>query len=121
MYKEWLIPDAFLPAAGPKEPYGHEAICILNTREEDARITLDLYFETREPERGVTLVVAAERTKHVRMDRPEDLGGVHVPREVPYAVRVRSTVPVAVQYSRLDVTQPNLSLMTTLALPVGGS
>lgn len=110
---EWLIPDAFLPAPGESEPYGHEAICILNTQTKDAHVTLDVYFETREPIHNIKVTVGAERTKHLRMDRPRELNGVHIPREVPYAVRVRSDTLVAVQYSRLDVTQPNLSLMTT--------
>ena len=120
MHTEWLIPDAFLPAAGPHEPHGHEAICVLNTHTEDAHLTLDFYFEDREPIRNVTLTLPAERARHLRTDRPQDLGGAEIPRETPYAVRVRSSLPIAVQYSRLDVTQPNYSLMTTLASPVKG-
>jgi hypothetical protein len=41
-----------------------------------------------------------------------------VPHGVPYAVRIRSNVPVTVQHSRLDSTQPALTLMTTMGWPL---
>jgi hypothetical protein len=115
----WLIPDGYLPPEGEGRLSGHEAICILNTTDQAAQVVLDFFFEDREPHLGVTLQVAARRTRHIRTDRPEMLGGFQVPRQVPYAIRVRSSVPVVVQYSRLDVTQPNLALMTSLAFPAG--
>jgi hypothetical protein len=115
MRQTWDIPDAYLPAAGERPPYGHEAVCILNASSRDAHIQLDLYFEDRPPIKGIELTVGAERARHVRMDEPAGLGGVIVPRETPYAIRVTSDVQVSVQYSRLDVTQPNYSLMTTVA------
>ena len=34
---------------------------------------------------------------------------------VPYAIALSSSVPVYAQYSRLDTTQSNMSLMTTIA------
>lgn len=114
----WLIPDAYLPAAGDGALAGHEAICILNTSDREATVALDFFFEDREPQRDVRVTVGPRRTLHLRTDRPEMLGGFVVPRQVPYAVRVRSSVPVVVQYSRLDVTQPNLALMTCLGYPV---
>jgi hypothetical protein len=46
------------------------------------------------------------------------MNGVEIPRGVPYAVRVESSSPVTVQCSRMDTTQPALSLMTALAHPV---
>lgn len=116
---EWLIADAYLPAAGEGPPYGHEAICLLNASDDEARIVLDLYFEDREPVRELEFWLRAERTLHLRTDRFSDHVRVDVPREVPYAIRVRSSVALGVQYSRLDVTQPNYSLMTTFVPPVG--
>ena len=116
MHKTWFIPDAYLPLAGDRPPFGHEALCILNTAKRDAHLHLDLYFEHRDPVLGIEVVVNAERSKHLRLDDPASLGGQQIPRETPYSIRLRSDVPVTVQYSRLDVTQPNYSLMTTMAL-----
>jgi len=63
-------------------------------------------------------VVPAERTRHLRLDRAEQIGGFSVPVGVPYAIRVRSNVPITVQYSRLDTTQAQCTLMTTMAYPL---
>ena len=53
------------------------------------------------------------------MHKPADLGGVVVPRDVCYGIEVASDVPIIVQYSRLDVTQPNFTLMTTIPYAEG--
>ncbi|MBI5878110.1 MAG: hypothetical protein HZB53_10680 [Chloroflexi bacterium] len=118
--RTWLIPDGYMatPPGDGKAYQSHEAICILNTGVQDARIMLDIYFEDRAPLKNIAVTVQAERTFHVRLDKPEHLGGAVLPRDVPYAVRVRADVPVIVQHSRLDTTQPNMALMTTIAYPV---
>lgn len=119
----WLIPDGYMatPPADGKPYQSHEAVCILNTGPQDAHILLDIYFEDREPVKDIAVTVKADRTFHVRLDRPEHLGGATIPRDVPYAVRARADVPVIVQHSRLDTTQANMSLMTTIAYPVEGN
>jgi hypothetical protein len=116
----WFIPDTFLPAPRRGDgPYvGHEAICILNTGVSDARVTLDFFFEDRAPVKGLLVVVPAERTRHIRMDLPDQLGGFEVPVGIGYAVRLRSDIPVIVQYTRVDTTQQQCALMTTLAYPL---
>src|SRR5215212_6244695 len=110
----WLVPDGFIPEESSGSQESHEAICVLNTSEE-AGLSISFYFEEREPIRGVEVVVPPERTLHLRIDRLE---GVEIPRGVPYAVRVASSIPVVVQCSRMDTTQPALSLMTAVAYPV---
>lgn len=110
----WYIPDAYLPSSGAGERWeGHESVCILNVGPEDATIEFRLYFEDREPLLAAGIVVRARSDRHIGMHRPEQLGGVVVPRDVPYGIEVASDRPVVVQYSRLDVTQPNFTLMTT--------
>ncbi len=114
----WLIPDAYLPPAGEGRLKGHESLCLLNTGTETADIRLDFYFEDRPPIKDVPVRLAGERCWHLRLDDPANLGGIELPREVCYAIRVRSTVPIVVQHSRMDVTQPNLALFTTMGWPV---
>lgn len=115
----WYIPDAFLPEPVVTDgPYvGHEAICVLNTQPQDVELRIDFYFEDRAPIRDVAVALPAERTRHLRLDKPEQIGGTVIPLGVPYAIRVRSSGPVIVQYSRLDTTQPQCALMTTMAHP----
>ena len=111
----WLVPDGFIPEQSTGAQESHEAICVLNTSAEQARLSIAFYFEDRDPVKDVVVVVPPERTRHIRTDR---IDGVEVPRGVPYAVRVESSVPVTVQCSRMDTTQPALSLMSAMAYPV---
>lgn len=116
----WFVPDAYLPypiqADGPY--VGHEAICVLNVTDKLAELTLDFYFEDRAPVKGIEITIPAERTRHLRLDKPEQIGGYQVREGVPYAIRITSTVPITVQYSRLDTTQVQATLMTTIAFPL---
>ena len=111
----WLIPDGYIPEASSGSQESHEAICVLNTSNEEARLVISFYFEDRDPIKDVAVVVPPERTRHVRTD---GLKGAAIPRGVPYAIRLESNIPVTVQCSRMDTTQPALSLMTAMAYPV---
>lgn len=115
----WLVPDGYIPEESSGEQESHEAVCVLNTSGKEARLSLTFYFEDRAPIKGARVVVPAERTRHFRTDRPEELGGAEVPKGVPYAVRVESSVSVTVQHSRMDTSQAALALMTTTAYPSG--
>ena len=112
----WYIPDCWLPVGESGDAESHEAICVLNVTEEHAEITMTLYFADREPVRDVRIDVPAERTRHLGMNEPAHIGGVEIPREVGYAVRLESTVPILVQYTRLDCSAPQMALMTTMGL-----
>ena len=111
---KWFIPDGFWNPNSHGIP-SHEAVCILNTSRNDAKVTVTLYFEDREKLSGFHAVVPSERTKHLRMDRWISSDGRPVPADVPYAMVVESNVPVIVQYSRLDTSQSEMALMTTIA------
>jgi hypothetical protein len=113
--KVWLMPDGFIPEESTGAQESHEAICVLNTSVKQARLSISFYFEDRNPVKDVVVIVPPERTRHIRTDQ---MDGVEIPRGVPYAVRVESSVPVTVQCSRMDTTQPALSLMTAMAHPV---
>ncbi len=112
---EWFIPDAFYPVKDNGDYVSHEAVCVLNTGDTDARLEFTLYFEDRPPVGGFAALCPAQRTHHVRMDRLKADSGNPVPRGVPYAIFVKSNVPVVVQYSRCDTTQPELAFMGLLA------
>lgn len=117
---QWYIPDAYLPGSGRGRKWeGHESVCILNVGGRDAQIRLSFFFEDRPPAEDIEVIVKARSCRHVGMHKPEQLGGFEVPRDVPYGIAVESNEPVVVQYSRLDVTQPNFTLMTTI--PYAGS
>ena len=117
----WYIPDGYLSPNAPDLPpdslISHESVCVLNIGTNPAQVTMTFYFEDREPIRDVRSTVPGERTIHIRLDKPEMMGGAAIPIGVPYAIRVESDVPIIVQHSRMDVSQPALTLMTTMAFP----
>lgn len=116
--KTWYIPDGWLPLknqtpdAGFK---GHEAVIILNCSESDAEVLMDIYYEEKEPVEGIKLRVPAKRVKCFRMDHPAEKVGIKIERLYQYALRFRSSVEVVVQYGRMDITQPNLAYIGTIA------
>ena len=115
---EWLVPDCYWPEqTDPTAPYpSHESICVLNTGDSDASLSLMFYFEDREPV-SARAQCAARRTHHIRLDRLETDGGA-LPQGVPYAALLSSDVPVVVQYSRCDASHPAVTLMTSVAYPI---
>ncbi|SDN88103.1 sensory rhodopsin transducer [Alkalicoccus daliensis] len=115
----WFIPDGFIPPDSSGEMESHESICVLNCGETASRLTINAYFEDREPIEQFTYKVDAKRTKHIRTTWLKNEQEETIPKGVPYALEVISDVPVIIQYSRLDSTQKELALMTTLGYSAG--
>ncbi len=116
--KVWLIPDCFLNSVSKNESVSHEAICVINTTKRDAEIKLTLYFEDRDARHDFSSMCPAERTHHIRMDKLKNASGELIPRDTPYAALVESSEPIVVQYSRLDTSEVEMALMTTIAYAV---
>ncbi|MFC9711666.1 sensory rhodopsin transducer [Paenibacillus sp. NPDC056933] len=114
----WVIPDGYIPPDSSGSLESHESICVLNTGTTDAQLQITIYFEDREPLEDIVAVVPARRTKHIRTASLKS-GEQLIPPGVPYAITVSSNVPVIIQYSRLDSTQPELALMSVMAFPLG--
>ncbi|WP_085522998.1 sensory rhodopsin transducer [Tuberibacillus sp. Marseille-P3662] len=111
---QWYIADAYIPPESSGGLTSHESICVLNTHAEDARLNISVYFEDRAPMENIIQIVPGQRTKHIRTGSLQ-AGGESIPKDVPYALAVTSDIPVVVQYSRLDATQSENALMTTIA------
>ena len=106
--KHWIFADGDLPPAGEAEPYGHEALMIVNTGGVAVKCELTLYFEDAEPKRGVAVDVGAERVRCVRLDQPLGEEGFKVPFG-QYALELKASAPVVAVFGRLDVRQNNLA------------
>jgi hypothetical protein len=114
----WLIGDGFIPEVSNGNQISHESVCVLNLSGQDAEIQLTFYFEDRDPMNKFYSYCKADRTHHIRLDKLTDKDGNSVPRGVPYAIKVVSSIPVIVQHTRLDTSQEALSLMTTMAYSI---
>jgi hypothetical protein len=75
-HRVWLIPDGYLPERSTGDQVSHEAIRVLNTGSADAHLNVSFYVEDQEPVKNVAVMVGAERTRHLRLDHAEALGGV---------------------------------------------
>jgi hypothetical protein len=116
--KIWIIPDGFLPEKSNGDFASHEAVCVLNLSGDNANINLTIYFEDREPMENILATCKSKRTNHIRLDRINDVNDKKIPVGVPYSVKIESDVPVIVQHSRMDTTQAEMTLMTTIAYPL---
>jgi hypothetical protein len=114
--KRWAIAEGYIPEQShghEPEMTSHEAVCILNTGDEDAAVKLMIYYTDREPVGPYSITVPARRTRHIRFNDLVD--PLPVPLGTNYASVLESNVPVVVQHTRLDSRQAENALMTTIA------
>lgn len=111
---KWYIPDCFWHSQSNGVFVSHEAVCVLNTNENDVTVNLTLYFEDREKLGGYSIVVPAERTKHIRLDQIVNTKGTPIPQDTPYAMVIDCDDHITIQYTRVDTSQPELAIATTI-------
>ncbi len=116
--KSWAIAEGYIPgwSNGPGPDFiSHEAFCVLNATDEEAHITLMIYYADREPVGPYKMSVAPRRTKHFRFNDLTD--PEQVPLATSYSSVFESDVPIVIQHTRLDSRQAENALMTTIAYP----
>lgn len=114
--KCWAIAEGYIPpqSHGPApEMTSHEAVCLLNTTEQEAHVEITIYFSDRDPVGPYRINVAPRRTKHVRFNNLED--PAPIPHGTDYASTIESDVPIVVQHTRLDSRQDANALLSTIA------
>jgi hypothetical protein len=117
-HRQWAIAEGYIPTgstgSGP-EMLSHGTVCLLNTGDLDAQVSITLYFTDREPVGPYRVTVPARRTRHVRFNDLTD------PEPVPVgtdnASVIESDVPVVAQHTRLDSRRAESAPMTTIACP----
>ena len=116
-YRRWAIAEGFIPgeSASDDDPSleSHESACILNATNDDAHVSLTVFFTDRDPAGPYAIAVPARRSVHVRFNDltdPEPL-----PRDTDYASVLESDVPIVVQHTRLDTRQVEKALLSTIA------
>jgi hypothetical protein len=114
--RRWAIAEGYIPeeSNGPAPEFiSHETACILNATDDEANVSITIFFSDREPVGPYLMKVASRRTKHVRFN---DL--VHpapVPRGTDFSSVIESDVPIVVQHTRLDSRQSANALLSTIA------
>ena len=114
--KRWASAEGYIPAGshGPEPQFtSHETVCILNTTDNDARVTITIFYSDREPSGPYRVTVPARRTKHVRFNDLTD--PEPIPLATDFASLIESNVPIVVQHTRLDSRQAENALLSTIA------
>lgn len=117
-HTRWAIAEGYIPSwsTGPEPQFtSHETACLLNTTDQEAHVTIMIYFTDQEPLGPYRVTVPARRTQHVRFNNLTD--PAPIPRDTDYASVIESDVPIVVQHTRLDSRQAENALMTTIAYP----
>lgn len=118
--KRWAIAEGYIPAesTGPApEMTSHEAVCILNASDTEARVQITIFYSDRDPVGPYFITVPARRTLHVSfndLDNPAP-----IPKATDYASVIESNVPIVVQHTRLDSRQAENALLSTIAYSEG--
>jgi len=100
--KHWAIPEGYIPSESistERALLSHETACVLNAGDEEAHVTLTVFFTDREPV-SYKLTVPARRTIHLRFNDLKD--PEPVPLDTDYSSVFESDVPIIVQHTRLD-------------------
>ncbi len=116
----WAIAEGYIPdkSTGPQPAMlSHETACLLNTADVEARVTITIFFEDREPAGPYRIRVPARRTRHVRFNNLDDPDPIPVATD--YASLIESDVPIVVQHTRLDSRQAENALLSTIAFADG--
>jgi hypothetical protein len=114
--KRWAIAEGYIPSQGSFADHAlvsHETACILNAGDQDAHVTITIFFANREPVGPYRVTVAARRTLHLRLDDLTD--PAIVPRDTDYSTLFESDAPIVVQHTRLDSRHAEVSLLSTTA------
>jgi hypothetical protein len=118
--RRWAIPEGYIPSESSfSDPtlISHETACILNAGDQDAQVTITIFFADREPLGPYLIRVAARRTLHLRFNDLRD--PQPVPHGTDYASVIESDVPIIVQHTRLDSRHAEIALLSTVAYAEG--
>lgn len=112
----WAIAEGYIPPQSTGDSralVSHEAACILNAGDTEARITITVFYKDRSPGGPYRVVIPPRRTLHLRFNDLKD--PEPIPLGTDYASVIESDVPVVVQHTRLDSRQSELALLSTVA------
>lgn len=112
----WAIAEGYIPpqsTGDTRELVSHEAACILNAGDTEAKIAITIFYKDRSPVGPYRVTVPPRRTLHLRFNDLKD--PEPIPHGTDYSSVIESDVPVVVQHTRLDSRQSELALLTTVA------
>jgi hypothetical protein len=117
--RTWVVPGGHVPfpSHGAEPEFtGFDQLCVLNPTDEEAALSLEVYYTDAEPVGPYRVLVGARRIRHIRVNDLIDPEAVRLDR--PYGLVLRSPVPVVAQFLRQDTRLPGVVALTgTMAYP----
>lgn len=107
----WVFPAGRIPleSTGVEPEFtSRDELCVLNTGNDPAQLTITVFFQTHDPVGPFSLEIAPRRVRHVPVNNLIDPQAI--PLGVPYGLVVESTRPVVVQLSRTDTRRGDLAI-----------
>jgi len=117
----WVIPGGHIPlgSTGPEPEFtSRDELFVLNSGDAEARLALTIFYADRDPTRPYELTVDPRRVRRVRFNDLIDPEAI--PLGVDFGVLVESSVPIVVQFTRIDTSQPALAMLGITAIPADG-
>lgn len=116
--KDWAIAAGRIPfETNGKEPMmnSHDKIAVLNTSEEEAVVELLIFYETEKPVGTYEIKIRPKRLRKIRFN--DIIDPLPIDLERNYSCFIQSSVPVVVQFSRMNTGVKNNAEMGTMAFP----
>jgi hypothetical protein len=112
----WAVPGGHIPlysTGHEPERTSRDELSLLNTSDKVAQVDLTIFYTDREPIGPYQLMVPARRVRQVRLNDLIDPEAI--PLDTPYAAVLIATVPIVVQFTRMDSSQANNAMASTIA------
>lgn len=116
---DWAISGGKVPlntTGGRPELISHDKIAILNTSKEDAQIEIIIFYEDEQPVGTYEIKVEAERLRKIRFNDLIDPAAIRLERN--YGCYIKSSIPVVVQFSRLNTGKIANAELTSIAFSI---
>ena len=114
--KMWCFAAGHIPliSTGIEPDFtSNDKIAVLNVTESKAEIEMQIFYEDRAPVLYKKIVVQPLRIRKVRIN--DLINPIPVPLDTPYGLVIRSSVPVIIQFSRMNTGSRNVAGICTNA------
>lgn len=116
---DWAFSAGRIPLESTgKEPefISHDKIAVLNTSEEEALLELFIFYENEQPVGVFELKIKPRRLRKIRINDLIDPTVINLDRN--YSCFIKASIPVVIQFSRINSATKETAEMGTMAFPV---
>lgn len=116
---DWAIAAGKIPSLTNGErpdQISHEKLSILNTSHEDALIEIIIFYEDEQPVGTYEIKVKGNRLRKIRFNDLIDPAAIKLERN--YGCYIKSSIPVVVQFSRMNTGNNANAELTSMAFPI---